>query len=65
METTRTTRAPCEEDDGDARIYAEVHDYLRSGSYPSLASKADKAVIRKRAKKFHLADGGLSRMERG
>lgn len=37
--------------------------HLSSKTYPNLASKSDKAVIRKRAHKFHLVDGVLFYME--
>ena len=40
-------------------IYEELHSYLSANSYPVGCSKAEKAVIRKRAKKFELADGVL------
>ena len=41
------------------RIYDEAESYLANGSYPVSATKMEKGVIRKRAKKFHIVDGGL------
>ena len=43
------------------RIYDEAESYLANGSYPVSATKMEKGVIRKRAKKFHLVyvDGVL------
>jgi len=40
-------------------VYDEVQDYLASGRYPKTATKFEKGVIRKRAKKFLLVDGVL------
>ena len=39
--------------------YDQVQDYLANGTYPPGATKAEKGVIRKRAKKFQLVDGIL------
>ena len=41
------------------KVYDEVQDYLASGRYPETATKVEKGVIRKRAKKFLLVDGVL------
>ena len=41
------------------RIYDEVYNYLTASRYPGGATKADKATIRKRAKKFEVVDGVL------
>ncbi len=41
------------------KIYDEVYAYLTSSRYPENATKADKATIRKRAKKFQVVDGIL------
>ena len=43
----------------DSRIYDEVQRYLTDGTYPEGAEKPDKAVIRKRSKKFEVVDGCL------
>ena len=39
--------------------YDQVQDYLANGTYPPGATKAEKGVIRKRAKKFQIVDGIL------
>lgn len=43
----------------DRVIYDEVRSYLLEGRYPEAATKANKAVIRRRSKKFQLVDGIL------
>ncbi len=46
-------------DGQESHIYDEVRQYLIGGSYPNSASKAEKAIIRKRSKKFKNVDGVL------
>jgi hypothetical protein len=43
----------------ESAMYDEVCQYLLHGSYPGMATKQEKAVIRKRAKKFRVVDGIL------
>ncbi len=38
-------------------IYDELHVYLTSRQYPEAATKAEKAVIRKRSKSFAVVNG--------
>ena len=52
-------RSDGEAERGELTNYDEVQDYLANGTYPEGATKAGKAVIRKRAKKFQLVDGVL------
>ena len=52
-------RTDREAEKDEIKIYDEVYDYLFNSSYPEGASKAEKCVIRKRAKKFQLVDGVL------
>ena len=42
------------EEEEDSRIYDEVQRYLTDGTYPEGAEKPEKAVIRKRSKKFQV-----------
>ena len=41
------------------RVYKEVRQYILHQEYPPGADKPEKAVIRKRAKKFEMCDGLL------
>ena len=45
--------------DDEKRVYDEVYSYLTASHYPEDATKADKATIRKRSKKFEVVDGVL------
>ena len=47
------------EKDDEKRVYDEVCSYLTASRYPEDATKADKATIRKRSKKFEVVDGVL------
>ena len=40
-------------------VYLECEDYLTNGTYPIGTTKLEKAVVRKRAKKFQMVDGFL------
>ena len=46
-------------DDQEFRIYEELHRYLSAKAYPIGCTKAERAVIRKRAKMFELVGGVL------
>ena len=48
-----------EDDKAELQTYAELHGYLSCKTYPVGCTKAEKAVIRKRAKHFELVAGVL------
>ena len=48
-----------EDDEAELQTYAELHSHLSCKTYPVGSSKAEKAVIRKRAKHFELVAGVL------
>ena len=48
-----------EDDKAELQTYAELHGYLSGKTYPVGCTKAEKAVIRKRAKHFELVAGVL------
>ncbi len=48
-----------ETEEKEIRVYDEVYKYLSNGIYPRDATKAEKDVIRKRAKTFRIIDGIL------
>ena len=52
----RDSDGETEQHSEELRIYDETESYLANGSYPVSATKMEKGVIRKRAKKFHLVD---------
>ncbi len=54
IEIDKTTKKTDE-----SEAYDEVYNYLTTSTYPGDATKADKATIRKRAKKFQVVDGIL------
>ena len=55
------TKEDSEEDKeaSEKRTYENVYEYLTKGCYPQGATKAEKGVLRRRAKSFRLVDGIL------
>ena len=47
------------ENEDELKFYAELESYFMRGEYPSGATKVEKGIIRRRAKKFQLVDGVL------
>ena len=58
-DTSEADEADKEPQTEERRQYEELHFYLLREDYPPGATKAEKGVIRKRAKKFELVDGIL------
>ena len=54
--TSEADEADKEPQTEERRQYEELHSYLLREDYPPRATKAEKGVIRKRAKKFELVD---------
>ena len=55
------TKEDTEEDKeaSEKRTYENVYEYLTKGCYPQGATKAEKGVLRRRAKSFRVVDGIL------
>ena len=58
-DTSEADEADKEPQTEERKQYEELHSYLLREDYPPGATKAEKGVIRKRAKKFELVDGIL------
>ena len=61
LEEEEHTKEDTEEDKeaSEKRTYENVYEYLTKGCYPQGATKAEKGVLRRRAKSFRLVDGIL------
>ena len=59
QENSVTTDTEIVDPKSEETVYLEYEDYLTNGMYPIGATKQEKAVVRKRAKKFHMVDGFL------